>query len=146
MARWGLCQLQRRGAMIIRFTPPHAEPTDIREFLTDVELSKRLPGRPNASTIRRWALRGVLVTREDGSEARLCMPYRKVGQRIVTTQSWWEAWVALQTRLRELALTHDVATTKRSRKSTVRISEEECPSEPPAILSRFNLSPDQAEG
>lgn len=132
--------------MIIRFTPPHVEPTDIGDFLTDVELSKRLPGRPNASTIRRWALRGVLVTREDGSEARLCLPYRKVGQRIVTTQSWWEAWIALQTRLRELALTHQASPVKRARKSTARTNQGECRSKPPAILSRFNLSPDQAEG
>lgn len=123
-----------------RYLPPHDELLDPSELLTAKEFVDCLNGHQHLSTVRRWTERGVLVTREDGTKARLILPHRKAGQTLLFSVAWYLSWIKEQTRLRELALArgHESAPAKptRTRKSKPASPKPQAP----AILNRYGLS------
>ena len=124
-----------------RFLPPHDEPAVLSELIPDRKLAKIVPGSPHRSTLRRWMERGVLVTCDDGTHARLLLPHRKAGQTLLSSVAWYLAWIKEQTRLRELALARGSeglpAKQARTRESKPVSTN---PQAQPEILTRYGLS------
>lgn len=58
------------------------------EYLTFAEAAKDLPGRPDSTTIWRWARRGL--TSRSGEI--VCLDHVRIGGRLLTTKPWLDAF------------------------------------------------------
>ncbi len=126
-----------------RYTPFHEDPSSLSALLTASQFASRLPDRPHVSTVHRWATRGALIETPDGP-VRVLLPHKRCGQKYLFTVAWYLAWVTAQTELHgsgALAEVDATASRKRKRKEGRAVSSSNY--EPPAILSRYGLNPEQ---
>lgn len=123
-----------------RVIPPHTD-VGVDEYLSLDELSKLF--RLHRSALRRWTTRGVVVRLEDGTKARLILPYRKVAQSLLSSIPWLRAFMDEATRLREVQLgtAQPVAPAKRRRKSLKSVDSGDS-NQTPSILARYGLDTD----